>query len=228
MSTSFGFDEAMTAGVYKAIFERRDMRHFNGQPVDDALMQRLFQVAHAAPSVGLMQPWRFMRIKQPALRAQLHQLVERETARTAEALATRKDDFLALKVQGILDCSEVLVVALMEHRERHVFGRRTLPDMDIASVACAIQNMWLAARAEGIGMGWVSLFEPTELQQLLGMPAEASPVAILCIGPVDHFYEQPMLMEEQWAERGKLENYVMTDGWQNDKAQAAEQQWEQQ
>lgn len=225
MSDNKAFDQLMKEGVYKAIFERRDMRHFNAEPVDEAIMQRLFKVAHAAPSVGLMQPWRFIRIKNPAIRSRLHQLVCEETLLTADVLGERREAFLSLKVQGILDCSEVIVVALMDQRERHVFGRRTLPEMDLASVSCAIQNMWLAARAEGIGMGWVSLFSPESLQALLAMPENATPIAILCVGHVDQFYDEPMLIEQHWAERGDLDHYVMSDGWDHDKAAKAQRQW---
>ncbi|WP_339669084.1 5,6-dimethylbenzimidazole synthase [Dasania marina] len=225
-NNSLAFSSAMRESVYKAIFERRDMRHFNGLPVDEALMQRLFAAAHAAPSVGFMQPWRFIRVQKPELRQQLHQLVQQETLTTAEKLGEKKQAFLQLKVQGIVDCSEVVVVALMEQRDRHVFGRRTLPEMDVASAACAIQNMWLAARAEGIGLGWVSLFEPQQLSELLQMPEQATAIAILCIGHVDAFYEQPMLQQEQWAERGDINHYIMRDGWDEQKAQQAQQQWD--
>src|SRR5690606_24339590 len=111
----------------------------------------------------------------------------------------RSDEFMQLKVEGILECAELLVAALPEGRDAHVFGRRTLPEMDLASLSCAIQNMWLAARAEGLGMGWVSLFDPLALAQLLNMPAGARPVAVLCLGPVDAFYARPMLEELGWT-----------------------------
>ncbi|MBP6802316.1 MAG: 5,6-dimethylbenzimidazole synthase, partial [Zoogloea sp.] len=195
------FSDPEIAAVYRAIAERRDMRHFRPDPVDPALLQRLLWAAHHAPSVGFMQPWRFIRVTSRALREQMHALVETERQATAQALGERQDDFMRLKVEGLLDAGEVVVVALADEREKHIFGRRTLPEMDLASVACAIQNMWLAARAEGIGLGWVSIFDPLELASLLGMPAGARPVAILCIGHVEAFYPRPMLEMEQWAER---------------------------
>jgi 5,6-dimethylbenzimidazole synthase len=123
---------------------------------------------------------------------------------------------MRLKVEGLLEAGEVIVVALADGREKHVFGRRTLPEMDLASVACAIQNMWLAARAEGIGLGWVSIFDPAELATLLGMPAGARPVAILCIGHVEAFYPRPMLEIHQWAERMPLETVVFENGWRDE------------
>ncbi|MBV8679379.1 MAG: 5,6-dimethylbenzimidazole synthase, partial [Aquitalea sp.] len=163
--------------------------------------------------VGFMQPWRFIRITETALRQQLHAEVEVERVATAKALGQREEEFMKLKVEGILDCGEVLVAALMDGRERHVFGRRTLPEMDICSIACAIQNMWLAARAEGIGLGWVSLFDPQRLGALLGLPAEAKAVAILCIGHVEAFYDKPMLEQENWAQRQNLAELVFENGW---------------
>ena len=134
-----------------------------------------------------MQPWRFIRITDQTLRWRIHALVDDERLRTADALEERAREFLALKVEGILDCAELIVVALSNGRDRHVFGRRTMPYMDLASVSCAIQNVWLAARAEGLGMGWVSLFDPARLARLLTIPADAEPVAILCLGPVPDF-----------------------------------------
>ena len=210
---SHRFTEPEIAGVYRAIAERRDMRHFRPDPVDPALLQRLLWAAHHAPSVGFMQPWRFIRVTSRALREQMHALVETERQATARALGERQDDFMRLKVEGLLDAGEVVVVALADEREKHIFGRRTLPEMDLASVACAIQNMWLAARAEGIGLGWVSIFDPAELATLLGMPEGARPVAILCIGHVEAFYPRPMLEMEQWAERMPIDSVMAENSW---------------
>lgn len=207
------FSDPEIAAVYRAIAERRDMRHFRPDPVDPALLQRLLWAAHHAPSVGFMQPWRFIRVTSRALREQMHALVETERLATARALGEREDDFMRLKVEGLLDAGEVVVVALADGREKHIFGRRTLPEMDLASVACAIQNMWLAARAEGIGLGWVSIFDPVELARLLGMPDGARPVAILCIGHVEAFYPRPMLELEQWAERMPIDSVMAENAW---------------
>ncbi len=190
------------------------MRRFvPGSSVPDDVVARLLHAAHAAPSVGLMQPWRFIRITSDALRAKIHALVDEERSHTADALGSRGDEFLALKVEGILDCAELFVVALGDGRERHVFGRRTLPHMDLASVSCAIQNMWLAARAEGLGMGWVSIFEPLPLAQLLNMPEGAEPVAILCLGPVPEFPDRPVLEIEHWTAARPLPEFVSENGW---------------
>lgn len=207
------FSEAERDAVYRAIAERRDMRHFSGGTVEPEQLQRLLQAAHQAPSVGLMQPWRFIRISDRALRGQIQSLVEDERIRTAEALGERTDEFMKLKVEGINDCAEVLVAALMDDRERHIFGRRTLPEMDLASVSCAIQNLWLASRAEGLGMGWVSLFEPQALADLLDMPEGAKPVAVLCLGPVKAFYPAPMLVLEGWAQARPLSELLYENVW---------------
>ncbi|SFQ09093.1 5,6-dimethylbenzimidazole synthase [Pseudomonas borbori] len=207
------FSPEERAAVYRAIAERRDMRHFCGGEVAPELLLRLLEAAHQAPSVGLMQPWRFIRISRPALREAIHGLVEEERLRTAAALGERSSEFMRLKVEGIRDCAELLVVALMDGREAHVFGRRTLPEMDLASMACAIQNLWLAARAEGLGLGWVSLFEPQALAELLSMPTGSKPLAVLCLGPVTEFYPAPMLVQQGWIEPRPLSELLFQDQW---------------
>lgn len=208
------YSQSERRAVYRVIGERRDMRRFvPNTTVPDEVLARLLQAAHAAPSVGLMQPWRFIRITDIAVRERIHALVDEERHQTAEALGRREKEFLALKVEGIRDCAELLVVALRDGRERHIFGRRTLPQMDLASVSCAIQNMWLAARAEGLGMGWVSLFEPQPLAELLHMPDGAEPVAILCLGPVPHFPDRPALELDNWATARPLLEFISENTW---------------
>jgi len=210
------FSDQELAGVYRAIAERRDMRHFLPDPIEPETLTRLLNAAHQAGSVGLMQPWRFIRITDNALRGRIHELVEAERRLTATALAQRHDEFMRLKVEGIRDSAELLVVALPDQREKHVFGRRTLPEMDLASAACAIQNLWLAARAEGLGMGWVSLFDPAALAELLQMPSGSRPIAILCLGHVAEFYPKPMLELENWAVPQPLSAMVFENGWRDD------------
>jgi len=208
------FSETELTGVYRAIAQRRDMRHFIAdKAIEPKTLMRLLQAAHQAGSVGLMQPWRFIRITEPKIRAEIHHIVEIERQQTAIALGERQDEFMQLKVEGILDCAELLVVALNDKREQHIFGRRTLPEMDVASTACAIQNMWLAARAEGLGLGWVSLFEPQALAQLLNMPEGSKPLAILCLGHVEEFYSKPMLEIEEWARAKPLAEFISENSW---------------
>ena len=221
---SFAYSEEDKAAIYKVIAERRDMRHFLPAPIAPELLQKLLQAAHQAPSVGLMQPWRFIRISDVEVRKSIHTLVDEERKKTAQAIGeventARMAEFMRLKVEGILDCGELLVATLCDQREKYVFGRRTLPEMDLASVSCAIQNLWLAARAEGIGMGWVSLFDPQALASLLGMPNDAKPVAILCLGYVNTFYKSPMLVEEGWATEKPLSEMLMENGWNKDTQQ---------
>jgi len=195
------FTDQERATIYRLIGMRRDMRHFLPDPLDDALIRRLLGAAHLAPSVGLMQPWRFIRIMDRRLRGKIHALVEAERVLTAKALGEREE------------CGEVMVAALAPGREVHVFGRRTMPDMDLASVSCAIQNLWLAARAENVGLGWVSLFDPEALRLLIHMPQGSRPVAVLCLGYVPEFYPRPMLEEAGWAERIDLDEFVHIDVW---------------
>lgn len=214
-SSQFRFSDAERAAVYRAIAERRDMRHFKTDAVDAETLQRLLAAAHCAPSVGLMQPWRFVRVTDLALRRHIHDIVEDERQRTATALGERQDEFLRLKVQGILECGELLVVALCNAREQYVFGRRTLPEMDLASAACAIQNLWLAARAEGLGMGWVSMFDPPTLAQALAMPEGSVPIAVLCLGHVEAFYSAPMLELTGWTRGQPLEELMFHNQWNN-------------
>lgn len=211
--TEHAYTPEERAALYRAIAERRDMRHFSGGEVAPELLARLLEAAHQAPSVGLMQPWRFIRVTSPELRQSIHRLVEEERVRTAEALGERSDEFMRLKVEGVLDCAEVLVAALMDGREAHVFGRRTLPNMDLASLSCAIQNLWLASRAEGLGMGWVSLFDPAALGDLLGLPAGAEAVAVICLGPVREFYPAPMLALEGWRQPRALSELLYENHW---------------
>ena len=207
------YTETERAVIYRVIYERRDMRHFLSDTIAPELLARLLQAAHHAPSVGFMQPWRFIRITEPALRSQIHALVEQERIATAQALDERQDEFMKLKVEGILECGEILIASLCEQREKHIFGRRTLPEMDVASLSCAIQNMWLAARAEGIGMGWVSMFAPEALKTLLAMPDDSQPLAILCLGHVEVFYDKPMLEQQHWAERQDLNSLLFENSW---------------
>lgn len=211
------YSDAEIDALWRVLRERRDMRHFipaaDAEPLPAGLIERLVLAAHLAPSVGYMQPWRFLRISDRQLREKMHALVEEERLCTAAALPSRNDEFRGVKIEGILDCAEVLVVTLMPDREKHIVGRRRLPEMDIASVGCAIQNMWLAARAEGIGLGWVSFFDPEALAGLLELPVGARPLGILCIGRVPAFYPRPMFEDAGWGQRLKLDEVLFENTW---------------
>lgn len=208
------FTDADRAAFYRVLAARRDMRHFTpGAAVDAEVLQRILQAAHDAPSVGLMQSWRFIRIVDAALRGRIAALVDAERLATAAALGARGEEFLQLKVEGLRDCAE-LIVAVLAPDDGTVFGRRTMPrDMALCSLACAVQNLWLAARAENLGLGWVSMFEPVALATLLNLPEGAQPMALLCIGPVPAFYEAPMLEATGWRQGRPLSEFVHVDGW---------------
>lgn len=210
------FSKAQADAVYQTIFARRDMRHFkkNSQSLPKEQLNRFLQAAHAAPSVGFMQPWRFIRITDNSVRQALQNMVEQERLQTAKAMDKDQAEFLKIKVEGIADCSDLLVVCLTNAREPYIFGRRTMPYMDLASASCAIQNLWLAARAENIGMGWVSIFEPKDLARLLHLPTGAQAIAILCLGEVEAFYDRPMLEQENWDSRRDLDSLIMENRWQ--------------
>ncbi|SHN44676.1 cob(II)yrinic acid a,c-diamide reductase [Duganella sacchari] len=209
------YTDAEIFGVYRAIRERRDVRHFKPGPLEDGQLKRFLEAAHNGPSVGYMQPWRFVRITDGALRVRIHQHVNEERIKTAEALGKRAEDFMRLKVEGILECAEVLVVGLIDKRDEYVFGRRTMPEMDLASAACALQNFWLAARAEGIGAGWVSMFDPQQLREIVGMPEGSQPIAVLCVGQVHEFYTAPMLELEKWDQRRPISEILFENRWDN-------------
>ncbi len=180
---------------------RRDMRHFiKGSQIDADILHRILKAAHTAPSVGMMQPWRFIRVTDVALRERIAELVDAERLHTAAMLDARSQEFLNLKVEGIRDCAELLAV-VQAPDDGTIFGRRTMPEMmALCSTACAIQNLWLAARAENLGMGWVSFFEPQDLVQQLNCPPGAIPIALLCLGPVPEFYPEPMLQLAGWRQ----------------------------
>ncbi len=205
------FSEQERDAIYQVIYGRRDMRHFKAGSVSEASMSRIFAAGHAAPSVGFMQPWRFIRITKPQLREKLAALVEDECTQTANLLGERKSEFMRLKVEGIRECAELIAVVLAPD-DGSIFGRRTMPEeMTLCSVSCAIQNMWLAARAENLGMGWVSLFEPVDVAALLTCPDDSKPLALLCLGPVEEFYDKPMLETEGWRRREPMEAVLAED-----------------
>ncbi|ELA01029.1 cob(II)yrinic acid a,c-diamide reductase (BluB-like) protein [Cupriavidus sp. HMR-1] len=195
--------------LYRIMALRRDCRHFTPGPLlGDEQLERLLDAAHQAPSVGLMQPWRFMRLSTPSWRERLIPFVEAERQATAQALGERAAEFLRIKVEGIRDCAELLAVVLAPD-DGTVFGRRSMPrEMAWASAACAVQNLWLAARAENLGLGWVSMFDPEALARELQLPEGATPFGLLCLGPVPAFYEKPMLEQIGWRQRRPLQEML--------------------
>jgi 5,6-dimethylbenzimidazole synthase len=207
------FTREQIDALYRILAAGRDMRHFRSDPIDEALLGRLLGAAHLAPSVGFMQPWRFIRVREAALRASICALVEAERLAPGRAAWRAWGRVYALESAGYPRMRRGACGRACRWHEKHVFGRRTMPEMNLASAACVIQNMWLAARAEDIGMGWVSLFDPKAMRALLRMPEGSQPVAVLCLGHVDAFYPQPMLEMERWAQRADLRKLVFTDYW---------------
>jgi len=207
-----GFDDEARRGVYRAIYERRDVRsHFLPDPVSDEILGRLLDAAHHAPSVGMMQPWEFILIRDIKVRQKVHEAFDR--AREAAAQIYPNDErralYLSLKLAGILDAPVNMCVVCDPSCDRgHGLGRQTMPETPMYSTVCAIQNLWLAARAEGIGVGWVSIFEIPELKELLHIPAHIVPVAYLCIGHVSGFDAQAELDAKGWERRISLARQV--------------------
>jgi len=214
-SKSVNFSTEDRKILHKIMLARRDMRHFiTNCSIDDDVLLRILSAAHSAPSVGLMQPWRFIQIKETQLVNKVAELVEQERIETAKLLAENQQAFLKLKVEGIRDCA-ALIAVVQAPDDGTVFGRRTLPEeMALCSTACAIQNMWLASRVENIGMGWVSLFDPNALSALLCCPEGAKPIALLCLGPVDEFYSKPLLEQVGWRRGKPFQEFLFDNIWQ--------------
>lgn len=216
LTPSGPFSEAERAAVYRAIETRRDVRgQFTSRAVDDATLRRLLQAAHNAPSVGLSQPWNFIVIRSEAVRSQAHAAFVRANA---EAVAMFPDHqrplYGALKLEGILTAPVSLCVTCDHSRGGPVvLGRTHQPQMDLYSTVCAVQNLMLAARAEGIGAGWVSIFHPEDVAAILGLPDHVSVVAWLCLGHVDALYPEPELQARGWAARLPLDDLIFAERW---------------
>jgi nicotinate-nucleotide--dimethylbenzimidazole phosphoribosyltransferase len=209
------FADAERAAVHRAIAERRDIRRFRPDEVPDEVLRRVLEAAHRAPSVGLMQPWRFIVVREPATRTAIRALARRERLRQAERFDERARHFLDQKVEGIVEAPVgVCVCCDPGDPDAEVLGRATIPQTDVYSTACAIENLWLAARAEGLGVGWVSFYRPPDLRRVLGIPERVEPVAYLCLGWPDERPVRPGLESAGWAQRAPLDAVVMRERWQ--------------
>lgn len=220
------FSDLERSAVYRAIFERRDCRRFLPDPLPDDLIARLLSAAHHAPSVGFMQPWNFVLIRSLEVRSQVKAAFERaNAAANAQFPGERGELYRSLKLEGILESPLNLCVTC--DRTRHgpvVLGKTSQPEMDLYSTVCAVQNLWLAARAEGVGVGWVSIIEIEDLRRVLGLPAEVVPVAYLCLGRVPEFPPAPELQRLGWLNRVELEPLVFEDRWNRPSALFSEPQ----
>ncbi|MER7534244.1 nicotinate-nucleotide--dimethylbenzimidazole phosphoribosyltransferase [Streptomyces sp. NPDC097704] len=202
-----GYDDAEREAVLRVMRERRDIRNgFRSDPIPHEVLLRVLEAAHTAPSVGHSQPWDFVVIRSAETRQTMHELAQRQREAYAKSLPkARAKQFKELKIEAILDTPVNIVVTADPTRGgRHTLGRYTQPQMAPYSSALAVENLWLAARAEGLGVGWVSFFDEREMVRALGLPEHLEVVAYLCVGYVDEFPEEPELMQAGWSKRRPL------------------------
>lgn len=212
------FSDEEKAGFYRAIYERRDVRsHFLPAPVPDDVLNRVLDAAHHAPSVGFMQPWDFIVIRDPAVREAVRANFQRANQQAAAIYEGEKRILYdALKLAAITEAPLNLCVTCDRQRARGGgLGRQSDPSTDLYSTVCAVENLWLAARAESLGVGWVSILDLEALKETLGIPLEIVPVAYLCIGYVSEFGSQPDLEKRGWEQRETLANVIHFDRWNN-------------
>jgi 5,6-dimethylbenzimidazole synthase len=212
------FSEEEKRGVYRAIHERRDVRgQFLAGPIPAEVLGRILNAAHHAPSVGFMQPWDFIVIEDANVRRAVCDNFERANRDAAGVYdGERRDTYRRMKLAGILDAPvNICITCDRERTLGHKLGRRTDAATDLYSTVCAVQNLWLAARAEGLGVGWVSILDFEELKALLGIPAGHTVVAYLCVGYVSEFRLRPDLEESGWERRQALSTLLHFDGWAN-------------
>ncbi|MFH3479805.1 5,6-dimethylbenzimidazole synthase [Xanthobacter variabilis] len=209
---SFTRDER--AAIYRCITQRRDVRrNFLSDPVPDEVLGRVLAAGHAAPSVGFLQPWNFIVIRDQATKSGLHAAFTRANAEAAAMFEPERAAlYRTLKLEGLLEAPVLLCVTCERDRAGPVvLGRTHQSDMDIYSTVCAVQNIWLAARAENLGMGWVSILSLQDLRDILGIPEPIIPIALLCVGYVDHFETTPDLERAGWRKRLALEDLVFSE-----------------
>jgi 5,6-dimethylbenzimidazole synthase len=209
------FSPQKKQGLYEAIYKRRDIRHFNSDPIDPEVLGRILDAAHHAGSVGFMQPWNFLIIHDQKLKEKVASNFKSASAVAAEKFTgDRKQLYNSLKLEGILDSPINICVTCDSSRlGPNVLGRDTIKETDLFSTCCAIQNLWLAARAEGLAVGWVSILSQEQLKKDLEIPDHVSPVAYLCLGHTDEFYKKPMLESAGWANRMPLDSLIYYNKW---------------
>lgn len=225
MTIPVRFAEDARAAVYRVMELRRDVRHFRAGEVEDAVLDRILRAAQLAPSVGFSQPWGFVVIRSPETRARVRDSFLK--CREAEAVrfpSDRRAQYLAIKLEGILESTlNLCIVADLRPRPEAILGTTVQPEAVRASVCCAVQNLWLAARAEGLGVGWVSIVEPAVLRAELALPAGVEPIAYLCVGHAEEFKDRPMLEENGWSARRAWSDAVHFERWRGEAASARRQ-----
>jgi 5,6-dimethylbenzimidazole synthase len=209
------FSPAERASFYRIVESRRDVRAFRPDAVPDDVLHRILTAAHHGPSVGFMQPWNFIIIRDPAIRRSIKTVFLRENERAATKYrGDRVALYRSLKLEGIEEAPlNVCVTCDRTRSGPDVLGRNTIIDTDLYSTCCAIQNLWLAARAEGIGVGWVSVLTNDDLRRILGIPDHVVPVAYLCLGYAREFLEEPELQQRGWAARLSLDELLFSERW---------------
>ncbi len=215
------FSEEERRGLYRTIFNRRDVRgQFKPDPIPDEVLTRVLYAAHHAPSVGFMQPWNFIVVRSDDVKQRVHRAfsdAHREAAELFEG--EKRETYKSLKLEGILESPvNICITCDRERTGPTVIGRTHISTMDLYSSVCAVQNFWLAARAEALGVGWVSILREEALQDALGIPENIVPIAYLCVGYVSHFYRKPELESAGWLPRLPLEELVFFDQWDNPKS----------
>ncbi|MEK4009751.1 5,6-dimethylbenzimidazole synthase [Peribacillus sp. FSL M8-0224] len=211
------FTNEEQAAVYKAIYNRRDIRSFLTKPISKDILRRILDAAHHAPSVGFMQPWSFIVISSQETKDSLAWAADKERRALAIHYEGGKENkFLSLKVEGLKEAPYTICVTCDPTRGgSHVLGRNSIPETDILSTACAIQNMWLAAYAEGLAMGWVSFYKKNDIRDILEIPPHIEPVALLSIGYTDQYPDKPILELANWEKRRLMDELIFEDKWGN-------------
>ncbi len=204
--------------VYKCIFSRRDVRgQFLPDPIPDEVLARILTASHHAPSVGFMQPWDFIVVRDPSVKRRVWESFQTANREAAEKFdGARRAVYRTLKLEGILEAPLGICVTCDRKRTGPVvIGRTHQGEMDLYSAVCAVQNLWLAARAENIGVGWVSILRHRDLKAALGIPQNIQPIAYLCVGYVSHFFARPELEAAEWLPRLPLKEVLWFDRWHN-------------
>ena len=217
MANKHAFSDVEKQAVYRAIWQRRDVRRFHSEPIAGDILQRILQAAAHAPSVGYMQPWNFLIIRDAQIRKKIHNafLIANEEAKEMFE-APRRDAYAALKLEGITESALNICITCDRSRfGKVILGRTHQPDMDLYSSVCAVQNLWLAARAEGVGVGWVSIIKPEALQNILLLPENVVPIAYLCLGYTDVFADEPELKTSGWLPEIPLNELIFYEQWGN-------------